>query len=149
MSSAAICFSTFFGCLTGSFVPLVNTELVVLSAVAIARVELLLPIVLIAVGTQMLAKSLLYCAGAGFVRLPPGRNCPRLQDAMTRAQRWQKSGSLFPFTSASTGFPPFYQTSVGSGAIRVPFARFFAVGCAGRLLRFSTLVMLPYAWRSL
>ncbi|MEX2280870.1 MAG: VTT domain-containing protein [Gemmatimonadota bacterium] len=149
MSSAAICFSTFLGCLLGSFVPLVNTELVVLSAVAIAPVELLLPIVLIAVGTQMLAKSVLYCAGAGFLRLPPGRYASRLQDALTRAQRWQKSGSLFLFTSASTGFPPFYLTSVASGAIRVPFARFFALGFVGRFIRFSALVMVPHLWRSL
>jgi membrane protein YqaA with SNARE-associated domain len=144
MSPAAICASTFVACLIGSFIPLVNTELVVLSAVAIAPSSLTIPIVLIAVFTQMSAKSVLYGAGSGLLRIPNGRHTAKLHAALQRAQTWQKSGSLFLFASATTGFPPFYLTSVASGAIRVPFARFFAIGLLGRLLRFSALVFIPW-----
>ncbi len=149
MSPLAFCVSTFVGCLIGSFIPVVNTELVVLSAAALAPPGMIVPIILIAVGTQMFAKSVLYFAGTGMLRLPPGRYTARFQAALARAETWQKTGSLFLFASASIGFPPFYLTSVASGVIRVPFARFFVIGFAGRLLRFSTLVMLPHALRSL
>jgi membrane protein YqaA with SNARE-associated domain len=149
MTPAALCISTFLGCLMGSFVPLVNTELVVLSAMAVAPPELILPILMIAVITQMAAKSVLYCAGSGLLRVPPGRFGDRLHAALGHAQKWQKAGSLFLFTSASTGFPPFYLTSVASGAMKVSFPRFFAIGFAGRLLRFSALMLLPYVLRSL
>lgn len=49
------------------------------------------------------------------------------------------------FASAFTGFPPFYLTSIASGAVRLPFSRFLVIGFAGRLLRFGALVMVPQA----
>jgi membrane protein YqaA with SNARE-associated domain len=149
MTAVPILASTFVGCLLGSFVPLVNTELVVLGAIAIAPAELTIPIVLIAVITQMGAKSVLFCAGGGLLRLRPGKYSARLHAALQRAQACQKSGSLFLFASATIGFPPFYLTSVASGAMRVPFGRFLAIGFAGRLIRFSALVMVPYALKAL
>jgi membrane protein YqaA with SNARE-associated domain len=145
MSALAICLSTFLGCLIGSFVPLVNTELVVLGAAAAAPPALLLPLILIAATTQMAAKSVLYFAGGGLLRVSWSR---RLSAALERGRGTQRSGSLFLFVSALTGFPPFYLVSIASGAMRVPFARFLIIGMAGRTIRFIAVVMLPHFLKS-
>lgn len=145
MSPFALCFSVFGGCLLGSLVPLVNTELIVLSAAAAAPRSLLLPIVLIAATTQILAKSLLYLVGGGMLRLPHNRYTTRVHDTLARAQQHRKVGSLALFASAATGFPPFYLTSIASGAVRIPFPQFVSIGFIGRLLRFSAIVLLPLA----
>src|SRR5262245_20356197 len=148
MSAAAICFSAFVGCLVGSFVPFVNSELIILSAAAIAPPGLTIPLILIAALTQMLAKSVLYLAGSGLLHLPEGRATRRLHEALARVQRWQNTGALFLFSSASFGLPPFYLVSVAAGALRLPFPRFFLLGLIGRVLRFSAVVIVPQAIKS-
>lgn len=145
MSPVALCFSVFGGCLVGSLVPLVNTELIVLTAAAAAPRSLLVPIILIAAATQIAAKCLLYHAGSGLLRLPRNRYTARVHDALAGAHQLRKAGSLTLFVSASTGFPPFYLTSIAAGAVRTPFAHFVSIGFIGRLLRFTALVLLPQA----
>lgn len=145
MSTLAICISTMLGCLVGSFVPLVNTELVVAGAAAAAPRTLLLPLVLIASTTQMAAKAVLYLAGGGLVRLPRRRWNARVQDALEKSRGMHTAGSTFLFASALTGIPPFYVTSVACGAMRLPFARFMAIGLVGRTLRFTVVVLIPFA----
>lgn len=147
MSALALCFSTFAGCLIGSFIPLVNTELVVLGAAAVAPPGLTIPLILIASITQMMGKSVLYYAAAGLVTLPAGRWSDRLDRAIASAQRYTTGSTTLLFASATTGMPPFYLTSVASGALRLDFRRFFIVGLIGRTLRFSVIVMAPQVIR--
>ncbi|HUF51157.1 MAG TPA: hypothetical protein VMN60_10005 [Longimicrobiales bacterium] len=143
MSIATLCFTTFVGCLVGSFVPLVNTELIVLAAAAAAPPALLAPLALIAATTQMAAKSVLYFAGGGMLRVPVNRWTCRLHEAASAGARFRNGGGMVIFASAFAGIPPFYLTSIASGAVRHPFTRFVAIGFAGRMLRFSALVGLP------
>jgi membrane protein YqaA with SNARE-associated domain len=148
MSTVDLCLTTFVGCLIGSFIPLVNTELVVLAAAAASPPTLLGPLALIAAVTQMGAKSVLYFAGSGMLNLPVNRWTRRLHQAANAGSRFRNGGSLVLFGSAFTGFPPFYLTSIASGAVRLPFTRFLAIGFAGRMLRFSALVGVPQAIRA-
>lgn len=148
MNPAAICLSTFLASLGGSFLPVGGTEMIVLSAGALLPPHLLLPLALSAAVGQMFAKSVVYFAGRGLLRLPRGRFADRLQDVLARAQRWQNTSSLCLLGSASLGLPPFYLVSIAAGTLRVPFARFFAIGLCGRVLRFVVLVGLPHALKS-
>ncbi|HUF50385.1 MAG TPA: hypothetical protein VMN60_06095 [Longimicrobiales bacterium] len=143
MSPHALLITTFGGCLVGSFVPLVNTELVVLAAAAAAPPQLIVPIILIATATQMLAKAVLYQLGGGLLRLPHNRYTQRFHAAVARGATMRNTGSALLFTSAIVGFPPFYLTTIASGALRLPLARFLIIGSVGRLLRFTALVLLP------
>jgi membrane protein YqaA with SNARE-associated domain len=104
--------------------------------------------VLIAAVTQMGAKSVLYCAGSGMLRLPLNRWTRRLHQAAAAGSRARTGGSLVLFGSALVGFPPFYLSSIASGVVRFPFTRFLAIGFAGRTLRFSALVGIPQALRA-
>src|SRR5262245_38771239 len=91
----------------------------------------------------MIAKSVVYFGGRGLVELPRGRFANRTHDLLARANRWPNTNTLFLLCSAATGVPPFYVITIAAGTLRVPFARFFAVGLAGRIIRFAVLVALP------
>ena len=45
--------------------------------------------------------------------------------------------------SAVTGLPPFYAISVAAGVLRLRFVLFFALGLAGRTLRFAAVFVVP------
>jgi membrane protein YqaA with SNARE-associated domain len=141
MTPLALLISVFFACLLGGLVPFINTELIVLGAAAAAPTRLLVPLILIATTTQMVAKTVLYLGGRGLMRLPNRHR--RFDTALRTAKRLEKGGSAFLFVSAATGFPPFYMMSIASGAIRLPFTRFFVLGFIGRLVRFGAVVGAP------
>lgn len=143
MSPIALCISTVVGCFVGSLVPVINTELVVLGAAAAAPAEMILPLILIASSTQMMAKSILYLAGSGLLRLPKGYLANHFDAALARVQQRQNASSAMLFASASTGFPPFYVVSVASGALHIQFRRFLLIGFLGRTIRFAILVIAP------
>ena len=144
MTALALCLSTLVGCLLGSFVPVINTEIIVLTAAASAPAHLLLPLILIASSAQMVAKCALYFAGSGLMRMPRGRLTRKVEAALLQAQSRRGASSAVLFASASTGFPPFYVMSVASGALHIGFKRFVILGFIGRTLRFTALVMVPY-----
>ncbi|HEX6560079.1 MAG TPA: hypothetical protein VF021_11470 [Longimicrobiales bacterium] len=143
MTPLAILVSAFAGCFVGSLVPLVNTEVVVLAAAAAAPRSLLIPLVLVAAGTQMLAKALLYAAGAGLLRLPAGRLSRRLQPAVERASQLKGTSNTVLFVSATTGLPPFYLMSIAAGVLHLKFRKFMVIGFIGRVLRFSAVIAAP------
>ncbi len=145
----ALLLSTMVGCFVGSLVPVINTELIVLAAAAAAPPELAGVLVLIASATQMAAKSILYLAGAGLLHLPRGRMAERLERALASAEAHQGASGTLLFTSASTGFPPFYVISVASGALRLDFWRFLLLGFLGRTVRFGVVVALPQLVKTL
>ncbi len=145
----ALILSTMVGCFIGSLVPVINTELIVLAAAAAAPPELAVALVLVASISQMAAKSLLYLAGTGLLRLPLGWMGRHVEQALAKAQAQQAASGTLLFTSASTGFPPFYVMSVASGALRIDFRRFLVVGFLGRTLRFAVLVAFPVVIKTL
>jgi len=147
MTDVMLLLSTFALVLVGSFAPLVNTEVVVLGAAAVAPPELIVPLILLASATQMLGKSVLYFAAAGLVSLPAGRWSARIDSAIERAQRYNTGSTTLLFASAASGFPPFYLTTIASGALHLDFRRFLLVGLIGRTLRFTAIVLAPQMLR--
>lgn len=148
MTPLGLCLSTLFGCLLGSFIPVINTEIIVLAAAAAAPADLIIPLIAIAAGAQMVAKCGLYLAGSGLVRLPRGRFTKQIDTALARVKSQQRASSAVLFASASIGFPPFYVMSIACGALNVGFKRFFLIGFVGRTLRFAVLVTLPHILKS-
>lgn len=151
MDALSSCLTTFAGCILGSFVPLVSTELVVLTVAAASPAELTPVIVLIAATSQCLGKGGLYLAGTGAARLPRIRDSQKL-DALTRRLRGGRTamaGSALLFASTSAGLPPLYLTSIACGAVRFPLARFLPIVLIGRILRFTAVASLPQLVRAL
>jgi membrane protein YqaA with SNARE-associated domain len=127
-----------------ALVPWVNAELVMLSAVPLAKSEMHLAwlVTLVTLG-QMTGKSLMYWLS----RSMPANRWPRLQAGVERfGHRFvDRPASAMGITllSSTVGFPPFYLVSVAAGALRVSFAPFLMVGTIGRLAHFAAVAFLP------
>jgi membrane protein YqaA with SNARE-associated domain len=124
-------------------VPIFNVEIYLLSLSTLSPDRAALPVALSASLGQMAAKSLLYLAGRGVVRLPFGKAQSRVQAEATRLARAQAGPMSVVMASALTGLPPFYAVSVAAGMLKLRFVRFFLFGCAGRFLRFALVLGVP------
>jgi membrane protein YqaA with SNARE-associated domain len=135
--------ATFVICFIGGLVPIVNCE--VYLAVAVTQwmtSPVQIPaIVLLASTGQMVAKLLLYLTAAGALKLPTGRYQAKLEKARDRIERWRSKPKWILFVSASLGLPPFYVISLLAGAFGIKLPAFLVIGFAGRVLRFTVIVV--------
>lgn len=134
---------TFAFSLAGGIVPVLNVEAYLVSVAALAPDAPPWPIAIAAALGQMAAKSLLYLAGRGLLRLPTSRAKEKIEAATARLARAEHGSLALVTASALTGLPPFYAISVAAGVLRLHFARFFALGLAGRTVRFAAVVLVP------
>lgn len=123
-------------------VPLVNAELLVVTAAA-ALPAVGVPLVALASTLgQMSTKFSLFAVA----RWAPSRLPAKARRALDRAGRpiRERDGAVasLVFTSAAVGVPPFYGVSLAAGAFGVKPWSFLASGSAGRLLRFGVLAWL-------
>jgi membrane protein DedA with SNARE-associated domain len=135
--------------LVSALVPWVNAELIMLSAVPLAkspqRLGLLVGVITLG---QMTGKTVMYWS-ARRAKRPP---LPRLEALLARwnayCHRRRGASSGVMLLSAVFGFPPFYLVSIAAGILGVAFGRFLAIGIAGRLIHFGTIAFVPHlAWR--
>jgi membrane protein YqaA with SNARE-associated domain len=142
-SALGIFLATFGFALAGGIIPFLSIEAYVLALSATSPHADTLPVALAASLGQMAAKSLVYLTGRGVVRLPFPRTGDRIRAVASRLARVEGGAMAIVLTSAVTSMPPFYTVSLAAGALRLRFAQFFAVGCAGGFLRFATLFTVP------
>lgn len=128
-------------------VPVLNCEVYLVWLATNAPRELLWPLVVAATAGQMLAKCLLFWAGRGLLRFPLGRWRRAFEERLPSPAARNATGTVgqaaLVFASAFAGFPPFYVLSAAAGALRWSFALFVLCGSAGRLARFSAVMLLP------
>lgn len=148
MAEISIWVSAFVGCVVGSVVPIIHTELLIFGISALAPGAQGLLLVLVATAGTMVGKTILYYAGQGLVRLPLRRR-ERIDRYLEEARERQGIASGVLFAAAAVGFPPFYVVTVAAGAIRISLLRFIVIGFLGRLIRFSIVVYAPHLIRGL
>jgi membrane protein YqaA with SNARE-associated domain len=141
--------TTIVACFASGFLPFVTVELYVVALGSLAPRPLLPVLLVLAALCHMLGKAVVYFAGRGLERLPPGRFRARIAAAQARLDRRAKVGDALVFVSAAAGLPPFYVVTAACGVIGYDFRRFFLLGFVGRLLRFATLLYLPHLARTL
>ena len=133
----------FLGVLTAAAVsgvlPLVNAELLILGAAAAVPMAGVPWVILACTVGQMSTKTALF----GLARWAPAYLPEKARARLARAseaasQREGAVGSVI-FTSALTGLPPFYGTSLACGALGTHPGGFVAAGLLGRGLRFAVL----------
>ena len=130
---------TYLTCLVGGFIPIVNAEVYMASLGAMQERAVLVPLVVLGTLGQMTAKTMLFLAGRGMLRLPIARDSERMRLVLARARAWRGPIELFVFISAVAGIPPFYIVSLLGGALDLSIARFVVVGFTGRLIRFLAI----------
>ena len=145
----AVWLTTFAVCVLGSLIPFVNTEIYLLSAVALSPRSYVLPLVIAATVGQTVGKIAMYYVGRGVLKLPAGRVQRGLEAATARLEARPMWGKLFFFFSSLVGFPPLYVMTLAAGAVRMNFA-FFVVAClVGRFIHFAVVAMVPDLWNRL
>ena len=133
-------------CFVGGLIPVFNIEaymLVLASTTDASRHWVVLT--LVATGSHMAAKSLLYASGRGIGAGVSTRHQARIEQVRQRLERWRYGRVGFVFVSALTGFPPFYAVSILAGMLRFGFVRVFCAGFFGRFLRFAAFLLFPQA----
>jgi membrane protein YqaA with SNARE-associated domain len=134
---------TFVYAVLSGAIPVLNCEVFLLVLAVKAPREMLFPLIVTTTVGQMVAKSLLYWAGRGVLRLPGGARVENVLASLGCKIGTGWRAAALVFASAVVGIPPFYAMSVACGAMRWSFASFLLFGCLGRLVRFSFVLLVP------
>ena len=135
--------TTFAVCVVGAIIPLVNTEIYLLSVSAISPASFVGPLVVAATAGQMAGKVGIYLAGRGILKLKNEKVHNRviaLRDSLEH-RPWVARGTLL--SSAILGLPPLYIMSIVCGAIGMGLGYFVVIGSVGRLIHFAVVALLP------
>lgn len=94
----------------------------------------------------MIGKFAVYLAGRGSLNVQwiQRQASSRGVAAVTRRQG---AGLGVLGVSSIAGIPPFYAVSFMCGVMRMPAARFLAIGVAGRAMRFTAVFLFPALFR--
>jgi len=136
-----------------ALIPLVNIELFLVAAAAIApRTYPVWTLGVVAAAGQMCGKSVLYWSAGSALNSRTGRRfSPDRVDALRRRMAamnpWVLGG--FSFVSALVGMPPFLLFSILAGVIEMRYWHFAVSGLAGRGLRLVAVVSFPHAIKGL
>lgn len=130
------------GCAVGSVIPLIHTELLIIGIVTMAPGKHGIPLVLLATTGTMLGKLVLYYAGRGMLKIKI-RNREKIDAFIEKAEQRPGWAGTVLFASATSGFPPFYVTTVASGILKLSLTTFLVIGFAGRFIRFLLVVYAP------
>jgi membrane protein YqaA with SNARE-associated domain len=137
-----------FAILSGVF-PLANSE-AALIALGVASPygwpKLIVLAVVVALG-QSVTHALVYQSAAGLAKVG-AKQRPRLEARIARARelgaRWQKSELLMITLGATVGIPPQVLVALLAGVIGIRFRTFVAIDVAGRIARFTTIVLVAH-----
>jgi len=141
--------TTYVVAVISGFVPVVNLEVYLVWVAALTPSSQAVAITVLATIGQMTAKTLMYLAGAGILKISVKKPGKKLQAVQMKMAKWQHRIGLFLFSSAFLGVPPFYVVSIASGICRVPLPVFVIWGLAGRFLRFAIAVFFPHLLKGL
>ncbi|HEY0017200.1 MAG TPA: hypothetical protein VGC13_12900 [Longimicrobium sp.] len=149
MSLLAVWLATAGVAVASAIIPVINIEIYLLGAAALAPQAMAVPLVLAATIGQMIGKVVMYFAGTGAVKLPGKRLQAALDGMHVTLRDRPRSGGALVFASAASGFPPFFIVTVAAGAARMNLAAFVVLGFLGRLVRFAVIVAVPHLARDL
>lgn len=137
-----ILLATFAVALGAGLVPFFSIEAYVLALSAASPSADLVSVALATSLGQMTAKSVVYLAGRGVLKLPMRRAAHGL-GAVSKRLAGRRGAMAIVLTSAATSVPPFYVVCLAAGALRLRFGPFFIAGYAGGVARFAALFAVP------
>lgn len=149
MSLLAVWLTTLGVAVVSAIIPVLNIELYLIGAAALAPRQMAVPLVLAATAGQMAGKVVMYFAATGAVKLPGKRLQAALEGMNTALRNHPRSGGALVFASAAASVPPFFVMAVAAGAARMNLVSFVVFGTLGRLVRFSFCVALPHLAKDL
>ena len=137
-----------FAMLSGIF-PLANSEAALIAfgvASSYGWPKLLALAVIVALG-QNVTHAILYQSARGLAKAG-AKSRPRLEAQIAKAralgEKWQKSELLLITLGSTVGIPPQALIAMLAGVIGIRFRTFIAIDIPGRILRFTTIVMVAH-----
>ena len=149
MSLLAVWLTTLGVAVVSAVIPVINIELYLLGAAALAPASMAVPLVLAASIGQLIGKVAVYFAAAGALRLPGKRLRGALEGINTTLRERPRMANALVFASAATALPPFFVVTVAAGAARMNLPAFVVFGFLGRVIRFTVIVALPHLAKDL
>ena len=143
MSLLAVWLTTFGVAVLSAMVPVVNIEIYLLGASALAPRQMVIPLVVAATLGQVIGKIGLYYAGTGALKVRGKRLQEALMKMNTQMQARPRMGGALVFVSATAGVPPYYLVTLAAGAARMNLPMFLVLSLIGRLIRFAVVVAVP------
>lgn len=143
MSLLAVWLTTFGVAVLSAVIPVVNIEIYLLGASALAGREMVIPLIVAGTLGQVIGKIALYYAGTGALKIPGKRLQAALQKMNTQMQERPRMGGALVFASATLGLPPYYLVTLAAGAAKMNLPMFLGVSLVGRLIRFAIVVAVP------
>lgn len=134
-----------FAMLSGVF-PLANSEAALVAfgaASSYSWPKLVVLAVVVALG-QNVTHALVYQSARGLANAGAKRRAKleaRIAQARALGERWQKSELLLITLGATIGIPPQVLVALLAGTIGIRFRTFIAIDVAGRIARFTTIVV--------
>jgi membrane protein YqaA with SNARE-associated domain len=127
--------------------PLINIEAILGVRAAVADVDGIWTLALVAAVGQMVGKIIWYYLGAsalqwGWIRrkVEQPKNAARLEVWRARTHDRPVAAGVLVFVSAATGLPPFAILAVLAGQLRMSLTLFCVIGLVGRWLRFVAVL---------
>lgn len=137
-----------FAILSGIF-PLANSEAALIALGAASHygwTKLIVLAVVVALG-QSVTHAIVFHSARGLAKAG-AKSRPKLEAQIAKARelgaRWQKSELLLITLGATIGIPPQVLIACLAGVIGIPFRTFVAIDVAGRIARFTTIVVLAH-----
>ncbi len=149
MSLLVLWFTTLLVCVAGSIIPFINTEIYLISVVALSPSAFAAPLVVAATVGQMLGKVAMFYAGRGVVRLPNKRVKRGLEAMQARLEKRPSTSGWVLLSSSLVGIPPLYIVAIACGTIGMRIGPFILIGTVGRLIHFAVVAMIPDLARTL
>jgi membrane protein YqaA with SNARE-associated domain len=149
MSLLVLWLTTFAVCVAGAIIPFINTEIYLVSGVALNPESAIPYLVVAATIGQMVGKVAMYYAGRGVLKVPNERVKQGVAKVRERLERRPRTAGLVLFSSSLVGIPPLYVVSIACGTIGMRLIPFFLIGTLGRLIHFGAVAMIPEVARSL
>ncbi|MCZ6766009.1 MAG: VTT domain-containing protein [bacterium] len=143
INSQGIYVASFVVGIVSGFVPFINTEVFLVLVSATATRPALFPVAILSAVGQMIAKSVIFYAGRGVIKIKMGKYESKVAAVHEKFARWENKADLLILLSAAVGFPPFYVVSFVAGALKNHFAKFLVAGLVGRSIRFAAVVYFP------
>jgi membrane protein YqaA with SNARE-associated domain len=137
-----------FAILSGVF-PLANSEAALIALGAASTYQwpkLVVLAVIVALG-QSVTHALVFQSARGLAKVGAKKR-PKLEARIAKARalgvRWQKSELLLITLGATVGIPPQVLVALLAGVIGIRFRTFVAIDVAGRIVRFTTIVLIAH-----
>ena len=134
--------------IVSAIVPLVNSEVYIVGAVAVLPKALHVPVLVVFTIGTVIGKGVVFLGAERVARRASAKMRARIERVASLLRGRPVATWPIVFVSACVGIPPVYAVTIAGGILRISFAGFLVACGLGRLARFAALLYgATWIWR--